>query len=411
MFKSIKEDKEIKELIGKEKARQESTLNLIASENYPSKAVREALSSIFVAKYSEGRSHKRYYAGMENVDKLERLVEKRVKKVFLKNKKGFSVNVQPYSGSPANYAVLRALLKKGDKIMSLSLPHGGHLSHGAKVSVAGSEFKIVHYFLNKKTNLLDYKEIEKIAKKEKPKLIIAGFSAYPRKVNFKKFKDISKKVNAYLLADIAHIAGLVAGNVHPNPLPYADVVTFTTQKTLRGPRGAIIICREELEKQIFSKVFPGLQGGPHNHTICSIGVALKEAMNQEFKKYSKQVVSNAKALADELKKYGFELISKGTDNHLLLVDLTNKNIAGKEAQELLESSGIVCNRNTIPYDKRSPFNPSGIRLGTPALTTRGMKEKEMKRVAFWINEVILDPKSKTRVRKEVKKFCKKYPIK
>jgi glycine hydroxymethyltransferase len=411
MFKSIKEDKEIKELIEKEKKRQESTLNLIASENYPSKAVREALSSIFVAKYSEGRPQKRYYAGMENVDKLERLVEERVKKVFLKNKKGFSVNVQPYSGSPANYAVLRALLKKGDKIMSLSLPHGGHLSHGAKVSVAGSEFKIVHYFLNKKTNLLDYKEIEKIAKKEKPKLIIAGFSAYPRKVNFKKFKDISKKVNAYLLADIAHIAGLVAGNVHPNPLPYADVVTFTTQKTLRGPRGAIIICREELEKQIFSKVFPGLQGGPHNHTICSIGIALKEAMSQEFKKYSKQVVLNAKALADELNKYGFELISKGTDNHLLLVDLTNKNIAGKEAQELLESSGIVCNRNTIPYDKRSPFNPSGIRLGTPALTTRGMKEKEMKKVAFWINEVISDPKSKTRVRKEIKKFCKKYPIK
>jgi glycine hydroxymethyltransferase len=411
MFKSIKEDKEIKELIEKEKKRQESTLNLIASENYPSKAVREALSSIFVAKYSEGRPQKRYYAGMENVDKLERLVEERVKKVFLKNKKGFSVNVQPYSGSPANYAVLRALLKKGDKIMSLSLPHGGHLSHGAKVSVAGSEFKIVHYFLNKKTNLLDYKEIEKIAKKEKPKLIIAGFSAYPRKVNFKKFKDISKKVNAYLLADIAHIAGLVAGKVHPNPLPYADVVTFTTQKTLRGPRGAIIICREELEKQIFSKVFPGLQGGPHNHTICSIGIALKEAMSQEFKKYSKQVVLNAKALADELNKYGFELISKGTDNHLLLVDLTNKNIAGKEAQELLESSGIVCNRNTIPYDKRSPFNPSGIRLGTPALTTRGMKEKEMKKVAFWINEVISDPKSKTRVRKEIKKFCKKYPIK
>jgi glycine hydroxymethyltransferase len=411
MFKSIKEDKEIKELIEKEKKRQESTLNLIASENYPSKAVREALSSIFVAKYSEGRPQKRYYAGMENVDKLERLVEERVKKVFLKNKKGFSVNVQPYSGSPANYAVLRALLKKVDKIMSLSLPHGGHLSHGAKVSVAGSEFKIVHYFLNKKTNLLDYKEIEKIAKKEKPKLIIAGFSAYPRKVNFKKFKDISKKVNAYLLADIAHIAGLVAGNVHPNPLPYADVVTFTTQKTLRGPRGAIIICREELEKQIFSKVFPGLQGGPHNHTICSIGIALKEAMSQEFKKYSKQVVLNAKALADELNKYGFELISKGTDNHLLLVDLTNKNIAGKEAQELLESSGIVCNRNTIPYDKRSPFNPSGIRLGTPALTTRGMKEKEMKKVAFWINEVISDPKSKTRVRKEIKKFCKKYPIK
>ncbi len=411
MLKSIKEDKEMYSLIKKERARQESTLNLIASENYPSKAVREALSSIFVAKYSEGRPHKRYYAGMENVDKLEELVQERTRKVFLRNKKGFSVNVQPYSGSPANYAVLRALLKKGDKVMSLSLPHGGHLSHGAKVSVAGGEFKIVNYFLNKETHLLDYKEIEKIAKKEKPKIIIAGFSAYPRKVNFKKFKEIAKGVNAYLLADIAHIAGLVAGKVHPSPFPYADIATFTTQKTLRGPRGAVIICRKELEKEIFSKVFPGLQGGPHNHTICSIGVAMKEAMTSEFKKYSGQVVSNAKELAKELKRYDFELVSGGTDNHLILVDLTNKNIAGKEAQELLEKSGIVCNRNTIPYDPRSPFNPSGARLGTPALTTRGMKEKEMKKVAFWINEVISNSKSSLKVKKEIEKFCKKYPIK
>ena len=410
MFSSIKKDREVSDLIEKEKKRQENTLNLIASENYPSRAVREALSSIFVAKYSEGRPYRRYYAGMENVDKLETLVEERVKKLFLGNRKGFAVNVQPYSGSPANYAVLRALLKPGDKIMSLSLPHGGHLSHGAKVSIAGSEFKIVHYFLDKKTNLLDYKEIEKQAKKEKPKLIIAGFSAYPRKVDFKKFKEISDKVGAYFLADIAHIAGLIAGKVHPSPFPFADVVTFTTQKTLRGPRGAVIVCKQELEKKIFSKVFPGLQGGPHNHTICAIGIALKEAMSPGFKKYTKQVILNAKALAKELKRYGFRLVSGGTDSHLLLVDLTNKNIFGKEAQELLEKAGIVCNRNTIPYDVRSPFNPSGIRLGTPALTTRGMKEKEMKKVAFWINEVISNPKAYLKVRKEIKAFCKKYPI-
>ena len=410
MFSSIKKDREVSGLIEKEKKRQENTLNLIASENYPSRAVREALSSIFVVKYSEGRPYKRYYAGMENIDKLETLVEERVKKLFLGNKKGFVVNVQPYSGSPANYAVLKALLKPGDKIMSLSLPHGGHLSHGAKVSIAGSEFKIVNYFLDKKTNLLDYKEIEKRAKKEKPKLIIAGFSAYPRKVDFKKFKEISDKVGAYFLADIAHIAGLIAGKVHPSPFPYADVVTFTTQKTLRGPRGAVIVCKQELEKKIFSKVFPGLQGGPHNHTICAIGIALKEAMGLKFKKYTKQVILNAKALAKELKRYGFRLVSGGTDSHLLLVDLTNKNIFGKEAQELLEKAGIVCNRNTIPYDVRSPFNPSGIRLGTPALTTRGMKEKEMKKVAFWINEVISNPKAYLKVRKEIKAFCKKYPI-
>jgi len=410
MFSSVKKDREVYGLIEKERKRQENTLNLIASENYPSRAVREALSSIFVAKYSEGRPYKRYYAGMENIDKLETLVEERVKKLFLGNKKRFVVNVQPYSGSPANYAVLRALLKPGDKIMSLSLPHGGHLSHGAKVSIAGSEFKIVNYFLDKKTNLLDYKEIEKIAKKEKPKLIIAGFSAYPRKVDFKKFKEISDKVGAYFLADIAHIAGLIAGKVHPSPFPFADVVTFTTQKTLRGPRGAVIVCKQELEKKIFSKVFPGLQGGPHNHTICAIGIALKEAMSPGFKKYTKQVILNAKALAKELKRYGFRLVSGGTDSHLLLVDLTNKNIFGKEAQELLEKAGIVCNRNTIPYDVRSPFNPSGIRLGTPALTTRGMKEKEMKKVAFWINEVISNPKAYLKVRKEIKAFCKKYPI-
>ena len=406
---SQKIDYQIAKLIREEEKRQAETLNLIASENYPSKAVREALSTIFVAKYAEGRPYKRYYAGNENTDKLETLVEERARKVFRLSAKNWAVNVQPYSGSPANYAVLRGLLKTGDKILSLPLSHGGHLTHGAKVSLSGQDFKIVNYFLNK-DGILDYKEIEKLAKKEMPKLIICGFTAYPRKINFKKFSQISKKVGAYLLADISHIAGLIAGKVHPSPFPFADVVMTTTHKTLRGPRGAIIICREKLREKIFPKVFPGLQGGPHNHTICAIGVALKEAMKPGFKNYAQQIVKNARALAEELKKYGFNLISDGTDNHLILVDLTNKGISGKEAQILLEKAGIVLNKNTIPYDSRPPYDPSGIRLGTPALTTRGMKEKEMEKIAFWINEVISNPRSVFRVKTEIKKFCQKFPI-
>lgn len=423
-----KTDPKIANLIEKERRRHEETLNLIASENYPSKAVREALSSIFVVKYSEGRPYKRYYGGTENIDKLETLVEERVRKVFGLNSsphqnfgsggKDWAVNVQPYSGSPANYAVLRGLLKPGDKIMSLALPHGGHLSQGTKVSLSGQDFKVVNYLLNKEC-FLDYKEIEKMAKKEKPKLIITGYSAYPRKINFKKFSQIAHKVGAYLLADVAHIPGLIIGGVHPSPFPFADVATMTTHKTLRGPRGAIIICREELRKKIFPKVFPGIQGGPHNHTICALGVALKEAQSVGFKKYTAQIVKNARALAKELIKYNFNLVSGGTDNHLILIDLTNKRISGKEAQDLMEKAGMIVNRNTVPYDKRSPFDPSGIRIGTPALTTRGMKEKEMKKIASWINEVISNSKiyppkfyevKLRRVKKEIKKLCKKFPL-
>jgi glycine hydroxymethyltransferase len=402
-------DPKIAKLIKKEEKRQQETLNLIASENYPSKAVREALSSIFVAKYAEGRPFKRYYGGQEFVDKLETLVEERVRKVFRLNPKKWAVNVQPYSGSPANYAILRALLKPGEKIMSLPLSHGGHLTHGAPVSLSGQDFKIVNYFLDK-DGLLDYKEIEKIARKEKPKLIIAGFTAYPRKIDFKKFAKISKKVKAYLLADISHITGLIIGGVHPNPFPWADVVMTTTHKTLRGPRGAIIICKKELESKIFQKVFPGLQGGPHEHTICAIGIALKEASSLAFKKYARQIVKNTKALATELKRYNFNLISGGTDNHLVLVDLTNKNITGKQAQSLLEKAGIIVNKNTIPYDPRPPFNPSGIRLGTPALTIRGMKEREMRETASFIAEIISSSKSVSKIKKEVKKLCKRFPV-
>jgi len=401
-------DQQIKKLIEQEEKRQTRTLDLIASENYPSKAVREALSSIFVAKYSEGRPYKRYYAGMENVDKLEILVEQRVRKVFKING-DWSVNVQPLSGSPANYVVLRGLLKPGEKIMSLALSHGGHLSQGASVSVSGKDFKVVNYFLGK-NNILDYREIEKLAIKEKPKMIICGYSAYPKKIDFKKFSNMAGKVGAYLLADISHIAGLVAGGVHPSPFPYADVVTTTTHKTLRGPRGALIICRRDLEKPIFSKVFPGLQGGPHNHTICAIGVALKEAESLDFKKYVKQVVLNAKVLAEELKRYDFNLISGGTDNHLILINLSNKNIFGAEAQKLLEKAGIVANKNTIPGETRPPQDPSGIRLGTPALTTRGMKEKEMEKIAFWIDGVISNKASSSKIKKEVENLCKKFPI-
>ena len=402
-------DSQIAKLIKKEERRQAETLNLIASENYPSRTVREALGSIFVAKYAEGRPYKRYYAGQEFVDKLETLVEERVRKIFGLDSRKWAVNVQPYSGSPANYAVLRALLKPGEKILSLALPHGGHLSHGAPVSLPGKDFKIINYFLDK-NGFLNYKEIGKLAEKEKPKLIIAGYSAYPRKVDFKKFKKIASGIEAYLLADIAHIAGLIAAKIHPSPFPWADVVTTTTHKTLRGPRGAIIICKKALENKIFPKVFPGLQGGPHEHTICALGVALKEAMSPKFKRYTRQIIRNAKTLANELKKYNFILISGGTDNHLVLVDLRNKGLGGKEAQKLLEKAGIVTNKNTIPYDPRPPYDPSGIRLGTPALTSRGMKEKEMKKITFWINEVVSNPKSVQKIRKEVKKFCLKFPI-
>jgi glycine hydroxymethyltransferase len=408
MIKKI--DREIAQLIEEEKKRQENSLDLIPSENYPSKAVRTALASIFSSKYSEGRPYKRYYGGQAVIDRLEVLVQERVKKVFGLAKGKWAVNVQPYSGSPANYAIYRGLLKPGDKIMSLPLDMGGHLTHGSPVSLSGIDFKVVNYFLDKKTHLLDYGAIRKIAKREKPKLIIAGFTAYPRKFDFKKFAQIAKTVNAYFLADISHIAGLIVGKVHPSPFPFADVVMTTTHKTLRGPRGAIIICKKELESQIFKMVFPGLQGGPHEHTIAAIGVALKEAMSPKFKNYARQIVKNAKTLAEELKKYKFNLISGGSENHLILIDLRNKNISGREAQDFLEQAGIITNRNSIPYDPNPPFNPSGLRLGTPALTSRGMKEKEMKKIAFWINEVIKNPQIISKVRKEVRKLCQNFPL-
>ena len=402
-------DTEITNLIKKEEKRQRETLDLIASENYPSLAVREALGSIFVAKYAEGRPHKRYYGGMENIDELETLVEKRALNLFGLKAKSWAVNVQPHSGGVANYEILRGLLNLGDKILCLHLPHGGHLSQGSKASLTGRDFTPIYYYLTK-DGFLDYDEIERLALKEKPKLIIAGYTAYPRKIDFKRFGEIAKKAGAYLLADTSHITGLIVGGAHPSPFPWADVLMTTTHKTLRGPRGAMVICKKELEDKIFSKVFPGMQGGPHMHTIAGIGVALKEAMSPSFRKYVSQIVKNAKALAAELIKYDFNLVSGGTDNHLVLIDLRNKNITGKTAQEILEKAGIVTNRNTIPYDPGTPFNPSGIRLGTPALTTRGMKEKEMKLIAGWINDVIASPSKVQAIRKEIQKICKNFLI-
>ncbi|MEK7114479.1 MAG: serine hydroxymethyltransferase [Patescibacteria group bacterium] len=380
-------DKVLENLIKKEVKRQKETINLIASENFVSKDVLEALGSALTNKYSEGYPKKRYYAGNEIIDQIEILAQERARKVF-RLAQHWHINVQPYSGSPANMAVYCALLKPGEKIMGMSLETGGHLTHGHKVSITGKFWKQITYGVNRKTERLDYNEILKIAKKEKPALIIAGATAYSRKIDFKKFRKIADIVGAYLMVDMSHIAGLVAGGAHPSPFKYADVVTATTHKTLRGPRGAIIFCRKELAEKIDRAVFPGLQGGPHNNQIAAIAAALKEAMRPSFKKYAKQVVKNTKILANELKKKGWEIISGGTDTHLFLMDTWSRGISGKEASEKLEKAGIIVNKNTIPFDTRKPYDPSGIRLGTPTVTTLGMKEKDMKKIAEKIDVIL-----------------------
>jgi glycine hydroxymethyltransferase len=404
-----KTDLEIFNAIQNETERQMNGLEMIASENYVSKAVLEAMGSVFTNKYSEGYPHKRYYGGNEFVDVIEELAIKRAKKLF--NAK--HVNVQPYSGSPANQAVFVAFLNLGDKFMGMSLSMGGHLTHGHKVSFSGMHYHAIPYGVSKETELIDYDEIRKIALKEKPKMIISGASAYPRKINFKELKEIAEEVNAISFADIAHIAGLCCSGFHENPVPYFDVVTTTTHKTLRGPRGAMIFCQEEHSEKIDKAVFPGLQGGPHNHINAAKAVCFKEALQPEFKDYAKQIIKNAKVLADTLQDYGFRLVSGGTDNHLLLVDLTSKGITGKEAETILDEAGIFCNKNMIPFDSRSPFNPSGIRLGTPALTTRGFKEEEMKQIGEWINKVIENKENESlrkRIRGEVKELCKNFIV-
>jgi len=398
-------DKKVEKLIELEKKRQEETLDLIASENLASEEVRGVLGSVLTNKYSEGYPGKRYYPGNEEYDTIENLTKSRALELFGLSAKSWSVNVQPYSGSPANFAVYYALVKPGEKIMGMKLSDGGHLTHGHKVSATGTLWKSIQFGVDEKSGLIDYVEVEKLAKKEKPKLIVSGFTAYPRKVDFKKFGEIAKSVGAYHLSDISHIAGLIAGGVHPSPFPHADVVTTTTHKSLRGPRGAMIFSKGNLSVKIDKAVFPGLQGGPHNNATGAKAVAFFEALKPEFKIYAKQIVKNASVLADEMKKFGFELITGGTDNHLILVDMRNFGVDGLEAEKRLEEAGIIANRNSVPGDT-SPFKPSGVRFGTPAVTTRGMKEKEMKEIAKLIQDAIKGDKE---VVDKVRKLCKKFP--
>ena len=397
-------DKEIFDAIQSERKRQNEKIELIASENFASKAVMEAMGSVFTNKYAEGYPERRYYGGCQNVDLAENYARDRAKKLF----NAEYVNVQPHSGAQANMAVYFSVLNPGDTILGMNLAHGGHLTHGSPVNFSGKLYNIVPYGVNE-NGYIDYDEVERIALECKPKLIVAGASAYPRIIDFKRFREISDKVSAYLMVDMAHIAGLVAAGLHPSPVPYADFVTTTTHKTLRGPRGGMILCKEKYAKDIDKSVFPGVQGGPLMHVIAGKAVCSKEALSPEFKEYQNQIIKNAKVLAEELMKKDFKLVSGGTDNHLILVDLTNKSITGKEAEEMLDEVGITVNKNAIPFDKQKPNITSGIRIGTPAMTTRGMKEEEMERIAEFINDAI-NGKDKEVLRKEVLKLTAKFPI-
>lgn len=380
-------DPEIYELIKKEERRQKEGLEMIPSENYASTAVLEASGSIFNDKYAENYPGRRYYGGCVNVDELERLCQARALKVF--NADGYHVNVQPYSGSPANLEVYFGLLNLGDTILSLRLDQGGHLTHGSPVNMSGKLYKFVHYELNPETETIDYEKLQTLAQKHKPKLILSGFTAYPRTIDFKRIHDIAKSVGAISMVDMSHISGLVIGGVHPSPFPFTDVVMTTTHKTLRGPRGAMIFCKEEYKDQIDRAVFPGMQGGPHEHTIAGIAVALKEAMTPEFKEYAAQIVRNTKALAETLIAEGIKLVSGGTDNHLILIDLRPFGSGrGVFVEKALEAADINTNKSPVPYDESPPFYPSGVRLGTPPLTSRGMKEEEMKKIGVMIAEIV-----------------------
>ena len=404
-------DNELKKALLKEKKRQRENIELIASENYTSKYVRELQGSILTNKYAEGYPGKRYYGGCEYIDIFENKAIEYVTKLF--NVK--YANVQPHSGSSANMAVYRALLKHGDKVLGMNLSDGGHLTHGYKLNFSGSDYEIISYGLNPKTERLDYDEIEKIALKEKPRMIIAGASAYPRKIDFKRFREIADKVGAYLMVDMAHIAGLVAAGLHQNPCKYADVVTSTTHKTLRGPRGGIILTNdEEIIKKINKTIFPGIQGGPLMHVIGGKAECFYEALQPEFKKYQEQVIKNIQAMADVFKKKGVKLVSGGTDNHLILVDVYNSfGITGKEAESLLDEIHITLNKNTIPNETLSPMKASGVRIGSPAMTTRGLKEKDFEKIANIIYNVLSNPNDKKILKEEKKKvleLTKKYPL-
>jgi glycine hydroxymethyltransferase len=404
-------DPEIERLIEAEGRRESEKIRLIASENYVSEAVMEATGSLLTNKYSEGYANKRYYEGQQFIDEVEELAIARAKELF-----GVEhANVQPYSGSPANLAVYLAFLKPGDTVLGMELPMGGHLTHGSKVSATGKWFNPVHYGVRRDTGRIDLDEVAEIARAERPKLIICGGTAIPRTVDFEGFAKIAAEVDAVLMADIAHIAGLVAGGAHPSPVGHAPVITTTTHKTLRGPRGAMIMTDADHAKPIDKAVFPGLQGGPHNHTTAAIAVALREAARESFRTYAHQIVANAKALAAALNERGYDLVSGGTDNHLILVDLSSKEIGGKPAAKALDRAGIELNFNTVPFDERKPFDPSGLRIGTAAVTTRGMTEDDMARVAEWIDRAIGAAKAEKDaeldvVAGEIREFCKSYPI-
>lgn len=400
-------DEEVYEAMDLELSRQRGNIELIASENFVSPAVMAAVGSHLTNKYAEGLPGKRYYGGCQYVDIVENLAIERCKKLFGCD----HVNVQPHSGAQANTAVYFALLNPGDTILGMNLSHGGHLTHGSPVNISGKYFKIVPYGVSKEDERIDYDALEQLAIENKPKMIVAGASAYPRIIDFPRLREIADKVGAYLMVDIAHIAGLVAAGLHPSPVPYADVVTTTTHKTLRGPRGGVIMCKEQYAKAIDKAVFPGMQGGPLMHVIAGKAVAFKEALSDEFKAYQKQVVANAAAMADEFKKCGVRLVSGGTDNHLMLVDLRDKNMTGKELEKMLDEVNITVNKNTIPFEETSPFITSGIRIGTPSITTRGFKEEDARLVARLITKIIEEKEAAFDfVRGEVKKLCDKYPL-
>ena len=402
-------DPQIFSALQQEKDRQQLGLEMIASENYVSDEVREAQGSIFTNKYAEGYPNKRYYSGCENVDTIESLGRERLKKIFSCDHS----NIQPHSGSSANMAVYFAALKPHDIILGMDLSHGGHLTHGSPVNFSGFIFQAQFYGVDEKTQRIDYNKIEELAQKYKPKLIVAGHSAYPRVLDFEKFQSIAQKIGCPLMVDMAHFSGLVAGGVHPSPIPYADFVTSTTHKTLRGPRGGIILCQSQWAKKVDSKVFPGTQGGPLPHVMMAKAVSFKEVLDPSFKKYAQQIIKNSKTLAESLISRGFNLVTGGTDNHLILIDLNNKNLTGKDAGDALHRAGITVNKNTIPGETRSPFVTSGIRLGTPALTTRGMREEDMMRIAEWIDQVIQNCSNEDKIlqiKNEIQEFCKKFPL-
>ena len=401
-------DPEVYRLIQYELERQSNQLELIASENIVSAAVLAAQGSIFTNKYAEGYPNRRYYGGCDYADELESLAIGRAREVF----DAAYANVQPHSGSQANMAVYFATLKPGDKVLGMDLAHGGHLTHGASVSFSGKLFNFISYGVRRDSETIDMEEVERIAFENRPKMIVAGASAYPRFIDFEGFRRIADQIGALLMVDMAHIAGLVAAGVHPSPVPYADFVTTTTHKTLRGPRGGLILAREKFAKALDSNIFPGIQGGPLVHVIGAKAVALKEAMGQDFRDYQQQVIDNARVLAGRLQEHGFRIVSGGTDNHLMLIDLRNKEITGKEAEELLENAGITVNKNAVPFDTLSRFVTGGIRIGTPAVTTRGLKEEEMLMIADWINQVITGRDSRIvgEVRQQVRELCDRLPI-